>query len=284
MKELLLEILTEWGMSCIYILIFAVILLISKFLKKIIYKDNVDVQLTEKDNVAYGISIGGYFVGVFAIYIGALVGPSVDLLHDIMNVSIYALGGIAVMFLSSWINDHLIFRRVSVRKEIKEKHNIAAAIVQLASLLASGLMIAGAIKGEGGGPLQAFVFYFIGQIFLILFTKGYIKFMSYDIQNQIHEGNIAVAFSVAGKMISIGIIVMMAIGHDFLGWNKTFIMICMDGTIMIFLLLIVSYFFDKLIIPKSDLDYELVEDKNIGVGVLDFCVNLMVSLLVLFLF
>lgn len=284
MKELLLEIMKEWGLSTIYILIFAVILLIAKLLKKVIFQDNVDEQLTDKDNIAYGLYIGGYFLGVFIIYIGALVGPSQGLLFDVINVSTYALGGVGIMFISSWINDYMIFRYMSIRKEIKDNHNIATAIVQVASLLASGFMIAGAIAGEGGGPLQALVFYLIGQLFLIFFTKGYIKLASYDIQVQLHKGNIAVAFSVAGKMIAIGLIVMVAIGHDFLGWKKTFIMICLDGTIMVLLLFIVSYFFDKMIIPKSDLTYELVEDKNIGVGVLDFFINIMVAVLVLFLF
>ncbi|AZQ62704.1 DUF350 domain-containing protein [Flammeovirga pectinis] len=283
MRELIHFDLEQWGVNLIYVVLFSVVLAFARVFKGLVVKDDVNKELTEKDNVAYGVSMAGYFLGVSIVYIGAMIGPSNGLMNDVIAVLSYSIGGIIAMLISRIINDKLIFSHIVNVKEIVDNRNVSIGLIQTASYVASGLMIASAISGEGGGPVNALVFYLVGQAFLVLYTKGYINASTYNIQEELKAGNLAIAFSVTGKMLAIGLIVMTAIGQEFMGWKQTFLAMFIDGGIMIVLLFLASYLFDKVIIPKSALRHELVEDKNVGIGVLDCCANVMFACLMVFL-
>ncbi|NLR90785.1 MULTISPECIES: DUF350 domain-containing protein [Flammeovirga] len=272
----------KWGETLAYILLFSLVLIFARIILGLVTRYDVNKELTDKDNVAYSVSMTGYFIGVSIVFLGASMGSSQGLWKDLLVVGGYSFGGVLAMFVSRFINDHLIFHHISNMTEIREKKNIAVGIVQLASYIATGLMIGSAIAGDDGGPGEAVLFYFIGQIFLVSYTKGFVKFSRYDIQSDLKSQNVSISLSVAGKMIAIGLIVMMTLGKEFLGWKETFVSMFIDCSIMTILLFFSTILFDKVIIPKSDLYNELVKDRNIGVGLLDCMMSIIYAMLMVY--
>ena len=53
---------------------------------------NVNHELLENDNVAFGASLVGYYAGLITAIGGAIVGPSNGMVTDIIDISIYGLG------------------------------------------------------------------------------------------------------------------------------------------------------------------------------------------------
>ena len=58
---------------------------------------------------------------------------------------------------------------------------------------------------------------------LVLATKIFITWMSYDIHDEIEKDNVAVGVSFSGAILAIGIITMNAILDPFVDWTTTII-------------------------------------------------------------
>ena len=62
------------------------------------------------------------------------------------------------------VNDKIILHNFKNVKELVDDKNVGAGAVQAGSYIASGLIIAGSIHGEGGGLLTAIAFFVLGQV------------------------------------------------------------------------------------------------------------------------
>jgi len=121
------------------------VFLVGKWLKDLLTPFNLNKQLTTDDNLAVAISVVGYFLGLTIIYLGAVDGPGVSILDDLITVLGFSLGGAVLLNISRILNDKLILYKFSTVKEIIEDKNPGTGVVQAASYIASGLIIAGAI-------------------------------------------------------------------------------------------------------------------------------------------
>ncbi|UZR96051.1 DUF350 domain-containing protein [Chondrinema litorale] len=259
------EILSSVSLLIAYVLIF----LISKWLKDLLTPFSINAQLTSEDNLAVAISMVGYFIGITVIYLGAVDGPGNGLLEDLLAVGGYSLGGIILLNISRIINDKLILYKFSTIKEIIEDKNPGTGVVQAASYIASGLVIAGAIHGEGGGILSALIFFLVGQVVLIVFALIYEKITPYSVHDEIEKDNTAAGLGFSGGIVAIGIIILKAISGDMESYADHFSTLAFDIALIIVLMVFVRFFFDKFIIPEADLSKEISEDKNIGAGLLE---------------
>ena len=264
------------------ILLFMFILLLAKTAKDLFTPYQVDEELSEKDNVALAASMAGYFASITVVYIGALLGPSKDILQDLVSVGGYALLGILLLNLSHEINDRFILRGFSNVKEIIEDRNVGTGAVQFGSYMASGLIVAGAIHGEGGGVWSIVVFFLLGQIGLIAFTKVYNWLTPFDLHQEIEEDNIAAGVAFGGTLIAVGIILMKGASGNFVGWGENLSIFAMDAALVFILLPVVRFFFDKIIMPRTSLDHEIHHDRNLGAGLLEMIGAISFSVILLF--
>ena len=255
-----------------FLILFVFIFFIGKLFNDFLTPYNIDEQLTKEDNHALAISISGYFLAIVIIFIGALIGPVKDLWTDVVTVGGYSILGLVLLNLSRFINDKLILRKFSNIKEIIEDRNAGVGAVQFGSYIASGLIIAGAIHGEGGGIVTAISFFFMGQIFIILFTWIYDFITPFDLHKELEEDNVAAGVAFGGTIIALGIILMSALSGKFIGWKINGGYFLLDGILGFILLPIFRIFFDKLIIPKSDLNHEIKNDRNLGAAFLEITI------------
>lgn len=267
----------------LYIILYFILFFFAKWLKGLMAKFNMDEELTHNDNYAICTSMVGYFIGMTVIYVGALSGDGKGLWEDVLEVAAYALGGILLLNLSRIINDKVILFKFSVHKELVEDQNVGTGVVEAATYIASGLVIAGAISGEGGGPLAALVFYAIGQLCLIIFSLIYDRLSPYPVHDEIEKDNIAAGLGFAGGIISIGIILMRAVSGDFQGWVEDLTTVGLDVLIIFVYLMGVRLVFDRFILRNSNLTTEIVQDRNLGAGLLEMFVSICFSVVLAFI-
>lgn len=266
-----------------FVLLYMVVFFVGKWIKGIFSSYKLDEQLTHYDNVAVSVSLAGYFIGLTAIYMGAISGPaSTEWTDDFLNVAGYSLGGILLLNVSRFINQKLILYRFSIDKEIVKDQNPGTGAVEAGVYIASGLIIAGAISGEGGSPLTTLVFYLIGQACLVLFALLYARTSSYKVHDEIEKDNTAAGLGFAGGLISIGIILMKAVSGDFYGWRTDLMALGLDILIVFVYLLAIRLIFDKFILSNSDLNTEISIDQNLGAGLLEMVVSICFSIMLYF--
>ncbi|UZR95441.1 DUF350 domain-containing protein [Chondrinema litorale] len=274
---------TEQAISSVLIIIlYAIVFLFAKWINDLLTPYSVNRELTQTDNHALAISLTGYLAGITIIFLSVINGPHVGLWEDLIAVGGYSIGGVFCLNLARIINDKLILRKFSNIEQIIKFRNSSAGLIQGASYIASGLVIGGAVSGEGGGPALALIFFAIGQVILIVFALLYEKFISYSVHDEVEKGNLAAGFGFAGGLIAIGIIAMKAVSGDFIGWSGSLLLLAFDVSLVIVYLVVVRFFFDKLIIPHSDLNHEIANDKNIGAGLLEMFVSIGFSLVLFF--
>ncbi|MEN7549126.1 DUF350 domain-containing protein [Rapidithrix thailandica] len=264
------------------LVLYVVIFLLAKWIKNFLLPYKLDEELTEKDNLAQGVSLGGYFIGVTAIFVGVVDGPSYGWVYDLVITAAYSLAGIVVLNFSRLINDKFVLRHFSTTKEIVEDKNVGTGVVECASYIASGLVIAGAVHGEGGSWVTALVFYLIGQVALILFSFLYDLVTPYKVHEEIEKDNVAAGLGFAGGLIAIGIIVMRAVSGDFESWAVNLQELVLDIILVFVFLVVVRLVFDKWILLKADLNKEITQDRNLAAGILEFTVAVSFSTVLFF--
>ena len=94
--------------------------------------------------------------------------------------------------------------KFSIEKEIVEDQNIGTAAAEFGINVATGLVIAGAIAGDGAGgelvsAFTALAFLAMGLILLILFYLFYLVSTPFNIHTEIENDNNAVGIAFGGN-------------------------------------------------------------------------------------
>lgn len=259
------------------------VFVIAKWANDFLTPYGIDVQLVEHDNVALALSLSGYIAATMIIIIAALLGPTAGLQKDIIYVGGYSLLGVALLNLARVINDKLTLYKFCNVKEIIEDRNAGTGAVQCGAYIASGLIVAGAIHGEGGGIITALVFFFLGQAILILFTFLYNVITPFDIHDEIENDNVAAGVAFGGTLVALGVILMNGSKGDFISWEHNLSKFALSAIAAFIVLPMARYFIDKMVLSGSDLNHEIAKDRNLGAGLLEMTVAISFSALLFFL-
>lgn len=251
----------------LYLVIFFVANLIYSF--KAGYK--VKEEIVDKNNAAAGLSFAGYLLAISIIFIGSTYGPSKGLLEDVMAVALYAVLGIVLLYVAHLVNDFVILHKFKNKKEIVEDQNIGTGAVQAGSYVASGLIVAGSIQGEGGGIHTAVAFFALGQVALLIMAKLYNLITSFDVHDQIEQDNAAAGIAFAGVLVGLGALLAKASSGNFISWQHNLAVFASVAVLACVLLPLFRVILDRVVIPNGNLNQEIEEDKSTGAGVLEFC-------------
>jgi uncharacterized membrane protein YjfL (UPF0719 family) len=249
-----------------------ILFFIGKMVYQLFHRNiNIKDELVHKDNFAFAISHTGYFVGLLLAIGSAIIGPSNGLLIDLADIFIYGFIAILLLNISIIINDKIILRKFSVRKEIIDDQNAGTGVVEAANSIATGLIILGAVSGEGGGIMTALVFWAIGQIVILLISFVYDLITPYNIHEHIEKDNLAVGIGFAGAIIAIGTLIRFALMDDFESWATTLSFVGIEVLIGIILLPVVRFLSDKILLPGQKLTDEIInqEKPNIGAALIE---------------
>ena len=262
--------------TIIYILASFVLFFVGKIVYQLFHpRVKVSYELVENDNLSFAVAHVGYFIGLLLAIGSAVLGESDGLISDLINIAIYGALSIVLLNLSLIINDKLILSKFDLKKEILEEKNLGTGIVEGANAIATGLIVLGAIHGEGhgtGGPiLTAVIYWLLGQVILFVATLVYNLITPYDIHDHIEKGNVAVAIGYSGAIIAIANLIRFALMHDFESWVITLEDVGIDVLIGLLFLPIARLMTDKILLPGQKLTDEIVnqEHPNVGAGLVE---------------
>ncbi len=256
----------------IYLVAVFFLFFVGKFVfDKLNRRFDLRAQLVKEDNFAVAIAVVGYYLGlVFAIG-GILLGPSTYWLDDLIDIFFYGIIAIVLLNLSAFINDKIILYKFDNVKEIIDDRNVGTGVILAANHIATGLIIYGAISGEGGDLITACVFWILGQIALIIASLIYNLITSFDVHDEIEKDNVAVGVAFAGMLIAMGNVICVGLSGDFISWSVN---LTQFGAFVLFgliLLPVLRFVTDKILLPGENLTKELIhqETPNVGAGAIE---------------
>ncbi len=193
--------------------------LVALWLGKLIFDHthtfDVQEEIEDKQNGAFGLVYAAYFVALALGMLGALFQD--PRLHVWSAASKIFTEGCLVLLLmraSLWINDRLILTGFSVIREICEDRNYGVAFCVAGALVATGLSINGAftgysLEGESFGYLlrDILLYWAVGQVILVVGARLYQWTAGFDVHRNIElDDNTAVGMSFGGFLAGLGLI------------------------------------------------------------------------------
>ncbi len=250
-----------------YLAVVLVMLVVARLFKDILTPYKLSEQLTTRDNPAVGMSVAGYYLAVLIVCIGPLRTPSapnVALWKDLLDTAGYMALGILLLNLARIIVDKVLLPSFSTTTEIIRDRNVGAGAVEMGAYVASGLIVAAALQGQGGGPQTTLAFFALGQVGLVAYGYIYMFVCRYNVPKEIENDNVAAGVALGLHLIAMGLILVSAIAGDFTSWSHN-LSLCgvrwLFGTV---LLLILRLFIDFLLLPGVRIDKEIQHDRNLN--------------------
>ncbi len=293
MVESFLDVFEQIPRGLVYVGMGVIVLAIARLVQDVITPYRISEQLSHKDNVALALSISGYYLGVIIVFLGGLYQPfsfiaddglgfTTEYWRDVGLVFGYSVVGIIVLNVARIIVDRLVLHGFSTEDEIINDQNTGTGAVEFAVYVAVGLVIAGSISGEGGGPETAAAFLGLGLLALVLYTLFYEWTTSFDIHEQIESDNVAVGVALGGNLIAIGIVVFKAVFGNFTGWGDSIAGFITYAVVGFVLLYVVRFIVDLVLFPRVSLANELAVDRNLGAALIEGAALISVSLILFF--
>jgi uncharacterized membrane protein YjfL (UPF0719 family) len=247
------------------------LLWIAKRLWGLVLRRNVGQELTTNDNPAAAITLSGYLLGVFIALTGVMASPSQGPLKDALGFGAFGLAGVVILFLS--VYGAPLVGGVKLRRDIVENRNVGSALVLFANFVATGLIFAGAVRGEGAGPMAwvtLLVFQLVGQSLLALTAQLFKLITHFRLHHEIAEArNTAAAVGFAGALVAIGIVLNRAVSGSFAGWTASLGGVLIYSLPLLLLWPIRALVVNGLLLGFTGLDREIAVDRNVGVGVVE---------------
>ena len=248
-------------------------------------------ELIKKDNPAFGISIAGVTFAVTLLLSGTIYGDTEEgMLDSAISVGLYGIIGIALMALTRIIFDKIALPGISLRDEIS-KGNIAVAIADTSNVIAAAIILRALMiwipNNTVEGLAALFAGYLISQILLTgltFFRLKIFKFLrkGYSVEDELEAGNTALAMSFAGRKIGTALAISIAVHlivyeiHDIPTMALPWIAISLA---VILILKILSFVAEKIILFRINTMTEILEQKNIAIGVIHGMIYLSMAIL-----
>ena len=183
--------------------------------------------------------------------------------------------------------NRLVLYKFEVEKEIIQDQNVGMGVAELGINVATGLMIAGAISGTGGGgdlfeALSSLVFFALGLVVLVLFALFYEITTSFDIHDEIEKDNSAVGVAFGGNLIAIGLVMLKALSGDFISWAQSITEFVIFAVVGFALLFVLRLLVDLLVLPRVKVAREVSAERNSGVAFIESGVVISCSLILFF--
>lgn len=271
--------------TLIYIASAFILFFVGKVAYNMAYKEiDVKSELVKKDNMAFALANVGFYIGLLLAIGSVIVGPSYGILIDLMDIFIFGIEAIVLLLLSAFIMDKVILAKFSTTKEIVEDQNPGTGIVVAANFIASGLIISGAMVGEGknffpemtggyliSGVITALVFWITGQVVMFIAAWVYNLITPYNIHEHIEKDNVAVGIGFAGALVAMAVLINNATSGDFVSWQENFTKVGIEVVIGFIFLPVVRFIADKILLPGENLTDEIInqEKPNVGAAIIE---------------
>jgi uncharacterized membrane protein YjfL (UPF0719 family) len=276
------------GLALAHVVLGMIVLVAAKLLKGVLSPYKTDEELTAKDNPAFGLTVAGYYIAVTAIYIGAMrpapvdQGTAVALQELGLNFG-WTIAGVLALSASRFVMNAGLITGGRCSDEVRAR-NVAAGAVECCVYIASGLILAGALHGQGGTAVTALVLFIVSQAALILAGRLYQMWAGYSVSREICSGNLAAGTAFGLTLVALSLLMFKAASGPFIDWATTLSFFAFDAVAGFAMLMVLRWLTDLALMPNARIDEEIVRDRNVNAGLLEGAVALSAGALILFVF
>ncbi len=290
--DTLIDILLYLPRGLAYVALGLVVLALAKLARDAVTRHGIEDEIVTKGNLAVALRLSGYLLGVILVFLGAVYQPlgaaaaggglgfNREFGLEMLWVFLYSMAGIVALNLMRLLTDRLVLYRFELEREIIEDQNVGAAAAEFGVNVACGLVIAGAIAGEGG-PLNALAFFGLGLVVLILFALFYEWTTPFNIHDEIEADNPAVGVALGSNLIAIGLVTFKAIFGDFVGWRQGLLEFAIYAVVGFALLYVLRLAVDTVLLPHTRVSQQVRAGHNLGVAFVESAVVISSALVLL---
>ncbi len=279
------------ALSFAHVALGVLMLIFAKLALRLLSPYAVDTEMTKSDNPAFGLAVAGYYAATVIVYIGSTSTGGLPLdagtrgaLAAMGQEVAWTLAGIVALNASRWLLDRLIVGGMHDDTEIARHRNVAAGAVECGGYLASGIILAGAIRQPSGTILTAAAFFIIGQAALILAGRLYQRWSGYRVAEEVRTGNLAAGVAYGMTLVALALLMLKAVSGEFAGWGRNLAFFGLDAVAGLALLLLLRWITDLALLPQARIADEIVKDRNVNAGLVEGVLAVGIGAIILFLF
>lgn len=249
------------------------------------------VELSERDNFAFGISTAGAIAGLGIVLTGAITGEAADsYLVEAIGMTAYGLFGLVLIKLGRFLHDKIALNEFN-KNELILKGNISVAIVDASAAIATAIIIRSVLLWAEDLTLNTFIAIFsafaISQLMLVLLTRfrefRYAKRnQNASMQEALVAGHKAVAIRHSGYMLAMALSFNAA--SHFIIYNPEAYLANLVGwltfsVIMLIALTVLIKIVKKVVLANINLAEEVEQQNNIGVATVELALSVAIALI-----
>ena len=267
-----------------------------RFLSGVVANVSSTEELATRDNFAYGIAMAGGILSLALMLTGAVSGqPGSTYLNEVISVLAYGILGLLLIKVGRWMQDKIVLRGIELQDQIRAG-NLAAALVDAANTIATGLMLRAVmlwVETDALSGLLLVLSAFVSvQILLAIVAsyRGWVYSRRHDgssLQLALNDGQIALAIRFFGHVIGVALAVTAASGIvAYFTEDIALALLRWVGVALIltiFLSLIASLA-RKLVLLGVDVVEEVDNQNNVGVAAIEAAIAIAVGLFFVALF
>lgn len=228
------------------------------------YSYSLANALASDDNKALAVAMAGYMFATGIITWASVSNLSrTDGWLNVANVFAWQVIGIFLLEITRLLTDKVTIPSLSLPDEVIKKRNLAAGIVEGCSYIGSAQIISSSVFGPGRGwgvDLTGVAMWFvIGQLSFMLFGQFMRCRNNWDFIHEIATDNPAAALMFGMNKITIA----MFLGNSIVK-TESVLAYVVWFSLGSFVLVSLSWAIDRLVIPGSELSYEIKTDRNWG--------------------
>ena len=267
-----------------------------RFLSGVVANVSSTEELATRDNFAYDIAMAGGILSLALMLTGAVSGqPGSTYLNEIISVLAYGILGLLLIKVGRWMQDKIVLRGIELQDQIRAG-NLAAALVDAANTIATGLMLRAVMlwveTDALSGLLLVLTAFVSVQILLAIVARYRVWVYSRrhdgsSLQLALNDGQIALAIRFFGHVIGVALAVTAASGIvAYFTEDIALALLRWVGVALIltiFLSLIASLA-RKLVLLGVDVVEEVDNQNNVGVAAIEAAIAIAVGLFFVALF
>ena len=280
--------LADWR-AAIYLVLVTVILWLAKLTNQAFAGYSLNDQITKKDNKAVAVSFAGFLLSLCLVIHGILTAPhnieplevgQSTLISELSSTAIWSAIACILLLVSRIFNDKVIFPKFSNKNELVTDKNIGMGAAQAGSYIATALVIRAILSDEDSHSFATelaatIVWFAITQALLFIFCFLYQKSTRFNLHAEIERDNAAAGVALGGNLIAFGLLL-----EFFVKSYDSLVALAIWGIAATFLLIIIRFILDKVLLTGGQLDQEIRQDQNWGAALIEVSMAVGVSLLI----
>lgn len=233
-------------------------------------------KLTTDDNLASALDLSAYLFAVLLALLDSLAIEGTSLIVQGSEVAYIGISIIIMLELSQQLTDRILFKGISVQEQIQEHGNLALALARGALVVAMSMMVRGVLAHPQ--PWLTLAPWLIIGVLCIALLGAFFQWLTpYDDLAEIGQGNHAAALPLAGAWLASGITVESAITGESTDLISELFSVSAYLVLAALVLIGVRFCLRSFFFRGIDLNHEITQDKNAGIGLIEAVLYLCVA-------